>query len=115
MKVEKVTISAKPGSWIMRKLLKRTSSFQASRRKTEKHVRRKRSVSDISLRIKTKKDNLNGKDLIELVRLCGASALYLPAEYAAGTLAVPTCFRATAQYLVQHGKELNSQYCMYAT
>jgi hypothetical protein len=60
--------------------------------------------------MKTKKDNLKGKDLIELVRLCGASALCLPAEYAASTLAVPTCFRATAQYLVQHGKKPILQY-----
>lgn len=94
----------------MRKILKRTSSIQAYGHKTEKQVRHRRSVSDISLRIRTKKDNLKGKDLAELVRLCGASALYLPAEYAAGTLAVPTCFRATAQYLVQHGKKLVIQY-----
>lgn len=44
------------------------------------------------------------KDLQELVRLCGSSLLYLPTEYAAGSLAVPTCLRATAQYLVQHGE-----------
>jgi hypothetical protein len=88
----------------MRKLLRRTSSVHISRYKTEKYVRRKRSVSEISLRMKPKRDALKGKDLAELVRLCGASPLYLPADYAAGTLAVPTCFRATAQYLVQHGK-----------
>ena|ERR1700728_461855 len=104
MKVEKVIISAKPGSWIMRKLLRRTSSVHVSRQKTEKHIRHQRSVSDISLRMKPKKDTLKGKDLVELVRLCGASPLYLPAEYATTTLAVPTCFRATAQYLVQHGR-----------
>jgi hypothetical protein len=104
VKVEKFIVSAKPGSWIMRKLLGRTSSVHVSRHKTEKHVRHKRSVSDISLRMKPKKDTLKGKDLLELVRLCGASLLYLPAEYATGTLAVPTCFRATAQYLVRHGK-----------
>ncbi|KAI9743139.1 MAG: hypothetical protein M1818_003434 [Claussenomyces sp. TS43310] len=40
--------------------------------------------------------------LDDLVRLCGSSPLYLPPEYAAGTLRVPTCFRATAQYLIQH-------------
>jgi hypothetical protein len=88
----------------MRKLLRRTSSVQVSRHKTDKHIRHKRSVSDISLRVKPKKDTLKGKDPVELVRLCGASPLYLPAEYAASTLAVPTCFRATAQYLVQQGK-----------
>jgi len=54
--------------------------------------------------MKPKKDALKGKDLVELVQLCGASPLYLPADYAASTLAVPTCFRAMAQYLVQHGE-----------
>ncbi len=88
----------------MRKLLRRTSSVHIPRQKTEKYLRQKRSVSDISLRMKPKKDTLKGRDLTELVRLCGSSPLYLPAEYAASTLAVPTCFRATAQYLVQHGK-----------
>lgn len=50
-----------------------------------------------------KKDRLKDKDLQELARLCGQSLLYLPTEYAAGSLSVPTCFRATAQYLIQHG------------
>jgi hypothetical protein len=104
MKTDKVIISEKPGSWIMRKLLRRTSSVHVTRHKTGKHVSHKRSVSDISLWMKPKKDTLKGKDVVELVRLCGASPLYLPAEYAVGTLAVPTCFRATAQYLIQHGK-----------
>jgi hypothetical protein len=89
----------------MRKVLRRTPSAQITRHKTEKHIRHRRSVSDLSIRMTVKKDALKDKELVELVRLCGASALYLPAEYAAGTLAVPTCFRATAQYLVQHGKK----------
>jgi hypothetical protein len=88
----------------MRKLLRRASSIQSSKHRSDKHIRHKRSISDLSIRMKLKKDALKGKDLEELVRLCGASALYLPAEYAAATLAVPTCFRATAQYLVQHGE-----------
>jgi len=88
----------------MRKLLRRTSSIQTIIQ-TEKQLRHKRSVSDLSIRLRAKKDALKDKSLLELVRLCGTSALYLPAEYAAGTLAVPTCFRATAQYLVQHGSD----------
>ncbi|KAG9231235.1 hypothetical protein BJ875DRAFT_506799 [Amylocarpus encephaloides] len=37
-----------------------------------------------------------------MFRLNMTNLLYLPAEYASGSLTVPTCFRATAQYLVQH-------------
>jgi hypothetical protein len=87
----------------MKKLLRRTSSAYAVKWKTEKQVRHKRSVSDLSLRMRPKKDQLKDKVLDELVRLCGSSVLYLPDAYAAATLHVPTCFRATAQYLVQHG------------
>ncbi|KAK0635416.1 hypothetical protein B0T17DRAFT_550153, partial [Bombardia bombarda] len=47
-------------------------------------------------------DTLKDEDLQSLVRLCGKSILYLPSEYAPGSLVLPTCFRATAQYLVQH-------------
>lgn len=85
----------KSGTWFSRNILRRTSSS---------HSKHRRSFSDLSARVKIKKDILKDKDLQELVRLCGLSRLYLPAEYAAGSLAVPTCFRATAQYLVQHGK-----------
>lgn len=67
-------------------------------------LKHKRSISDLSLRLKYRQDKLKDKDLQELVRLCGSSLLYLPAEYALGSLAVPTCFRATAQYLVQYGR-----------
>lgn len=61
-----------------------------------------RSISD-SLRLKVRRDSLKDRDLVELVRLCGSSLLYLPAEYAASSLTLPTCIRATAQYLIQHG------------
>lgn len=46
---------------------------------------------------------MKNRELHDLVRLCGSSLLYLPADYAVGSLKIPTCFRATAQYLVQHG------------
>jgi hypothetical protein len=72
-------------------------------------MRHKRSVSDLSIRMKLRKDALKDKCIEEVIRLCGTSSLYLPAEYAAGTLLVPTCFRATAQYLVQHGKATTSR------
>jgi hypothetical protein len=65
---------------------------------------RKRNMSD-SLRAATfKKDGFKDKQLTDLVRLCGSSPFYLPTEYAAGALILPTCFRATAQYLIQRGK-----------
>jgi hypothetical protein len=95
-------LSTKPG-WF-RRILKRTSSSQSLKSRPDKHKKHSRSISDLSLRLKMKKDKLKDKDLQELVRLCGASILYLPAEYAAGSLLVPTCFRATAQYLIQYGK-----------
>ncbi|KAF8854713.1 hypothetical protein BDZ45DRAFT_596643 [Acephala macrosclerotiorum] len=70
-------------------------------KKQDRHLKHMRSISD-SLRMKSKRDKLKDMDLQALVRLCGLSLLYLPTEYAAGSLAVPTCFRATAQFLIQH-------------
>lgn len=67
----------------------------------------KRSVSDLAIQIMQpilKRDSLRGEDLQSLVRLCGKSILYLPSEYAPGSLVLATCLRATAQYLVQHGE-----------
>lgn len=87
----------------MRKIRRRSSSIQTTAPKPEKQLKHKRSVSDLSARLRSRKDQLKDKTPQELVRLCGLSVLYLPAEYAVGSLAVPTCFRSTAQYLVQHG------------
>ncbi|KAH8599822.1 hypothetical protein B0O99DRAFT_610278 [Bisporella sp. PMI_857] len=55
------------------------------------------------MRLKARKDILKDKNLQDLVRLCGSSLLYLPVEYATHSLSLPTCFRATAQFLVQYG------------
>ncbi|RDW94796.1 hypothetical protein BP5796_00559 [Coleophoma crateriformis] len=101
-----ISANGKPGNWFSRNILRRSSSTlnnQTIRLKNEKVVRPRRSISDLSIRRKAKKDILKNKDLQELVRLCGISPIYMPEEYAVGGLAVPTCFRATAQYLVQHG------------
>ncbi|KAK0666847.1 putative Rho-GTPase-activating protein [Cercophora samala] len=72
-------------------------------------VRHKRSVSDLAMHlvngVMLRRDSLKDEDLQSLVRLCGKSLLYLPSEYAAGSLVLPTCFRATAQYLVQHAAD----------
>ncbi|KAK3308694.1 uncharacterized protein B0T15DRAFT_391302, partial [Chaetomium strumarium] len=75
--------------------------------KSEKKIRRKRSVGDLALHLMNgaRRDNLKDAGLQSLVRLCGKSLLYLPSEYSPGSLVLPTCFRATAQYLVQHGAE----------
>lgn len=41
-------------------------------------------------------------DLQAMVRISGKSILYLPHDYAPGSLVLPTCLRATAQFLSQH-------------
>ncbi|KAK0626703.1 hypothetical protein B0T14DRAFT_423609, partial [Immersiella caudata] len=75
--------------------------------KSDRRVRHKRSVSDLAMHIVQlpKRDSLKDEDLQSLVRLCGKSMLYLPSEYAPSSLILPTCFRATAQYLVQHAAD----------
>ena len=57
----------------------------------------------MNLMLAQRRDALRNEDLQGLVRLCGKSKLYLPADYAPGSLLLPTCFRATAQCLVQNG------------
>ncbi|KAF7933073.1 uncharacterized protein EAE97_008840 [Botrytis byssoidea] len=95
----------KHGNWLSRKLFRRTSSSQTpvvkSKKAERRDLKKMRSISD-SLRLKSRRDSLKDRDLVELVRLCGSSLLYLPAEYAASSLTLPTCIRATAQYLIQH-------------
>ncbi|KFY15141.1 hypothetical protein V492_02201 [Pseudogymnoascus sp. VKM F-4246] len=101
--IDKVVITGKAGSWIMKRILRRTTSM-LSLNKPKPELKHKRSISDISLRMAgAKKDAFKDRHLAELVRLCGSSPFYLPTEYAPGTLSLPTCFRATAQYLVQRG------------
>lgn len=89
------------GGWLMKRLLKRTSSMLASSN-PKANFKHKRNVSDFSLRM-LRRDGLKDKGLAELVRLCGSSLFYLPTEYGTGALNLPTCFRATAQYLLQRG------------
>lgn len=66
----------------------------------------RQSVSDLALHLMSghKKDILKDEDLQSLVRLCGKSVLHLPSEYAPRSLVLPTCFRATAQYILRHGR-----------
>ncbi|KAK3902271.1 hypothetical protein C8A05DRAFT_15661, partial [Staphylotrichum tortipilum] len=111
-------VARKPGqspqqqrrNWFSRTFLRQASgaaSSDASSTRSNKTVRRRRSVSDMALHLVNgtggRRDNLKDEDLQSLVRLCGKSKLYLPPEYSPGSLILPTCFRATAQYLVQHG------------
>lgn len=94
-------------SWFSRTFLRQTSvASNASSARSDKKVKHKRSVSDLAMHLvnTVKRDSLKDEDLQSLVRLCGKSMLYLPSEYAPCSLVLPTCFRATAQYLVQHGK-----------
>ncbi|KAL2135074.1 hypothetical protein VTI74DRAFT_9890 [Chaetomium olivicolor] len=94
--------------WFSRTFLRQVSvTSDASSTKSERRIKPKRSVSDLALHLVngTRRDNLKDEDLQSLVRICGKSKLYLPSEYAPGSLVLPTCFRATAQHLIQHGPE----------
>lgn len=64
---------------------------------------RRRSVSDLAHHLKScRRDPPKELNLREMVRLSGKSVLYLPGDYAPGTMVLPTCIRATAQHLAQH-------------
>ncbi|KXJ92921.1 hypothetical protein Micbo1qcDRAFT_194254 [Microdochium bolleyi] len=70
------------------------------------NIKRHRSVGDIVLNLvhpATKSETAATEHLTSLVRMSGQSLLYLPSEYAARPLVLPTCLRATAQRLVQQG------------
>ncbi|KAM0270022.1 hypothetical protein ACHAQH_009582 [Verticillium albo-atrum] len=73
-------------------------------KKNARQVRHRRSVSDLALQMMHgKKEPPKRLSLQTMVRLGGKSMFYLPAEHAPGALMLPTCFRATGQYLAQHG------------
>ncbi|KKO98653.1 hypothetical protein THAR02_09238 [Trichoderma harzianum] len=61
----------------------------------------KRSTSDLGSSIRSR---LEPKilDIQDLVRLTGNSLLYLPSGFSPHPLALPTCIRATAHYLVEN-------------
>ncbi|ETS80311.1 hypothetical protein PFICI_07840 [Pestalotiopsis fici W106-1] len=69
-------------------------------------LRHRRTISDLAVNFvqHQRKEGLKNENLRDLVRLCGKSMFYLPQEYAYGSLILPTCLRATAQYLVQHAQ-----------
>lgn len=61
--------------------------------------RHRRSASDLAYLIHSRREAPNVLDLQSMVRLSGKSSLYLPSEYAPCALILPTCIRATAQYV----------------
>ncbi|KAI9149593.1 putative Rho-GTPase-activating protein 6 [Paramyrothecium foliicola] len=65
--------------------------------------RHKRSVSDLAHNlVHSRREPPKTMEIQDMVRLSGKSALYLPQEYSPCSLILPTCLRATAQYLAQN-------------
>ncbi|KAK8001916.1 hypothetical protein PG991_014138, partial [Apiospora marii] len=99
------SLPERKNNWISR-VLRQTSNGQTNPDSTKptERLQHRRSISDIALNFvyNQRKASLTHEDLRGLVRLCGKSTLYLPVEYAPGLLTLPTCFRATAHYLIQH-------------
>ncbi|KAK8110474.1 uncharacterized protein PG998_006931 [Apiospora kogelbergensis] len=99
------SLPERKNNWISR-VLRQTSNGQPvlDTTKPADHLQHRRSISDIALNFvyNQRKAALRHEDLRGLIRLCGKSTFYLPPEYAPGSLILPTCFRATAQYLIQH-------------
>ena len=85
-------------NWLMRKILRRTSSSYNVKVKSTNNKRVIQKTSD-----RSRKDILKAKSLEEIGRLGGLSILVLPPEFAVDKLALPTCLSATATYLCQHG------------
>ncbi|KAL2760419.1 hypothetical protein ACRALDRAFT_1073722, partial [Sodiomyces alcalophilus JCM 7366] len=78
-----------------------TSSQSSSKSRSS---RRRRSVSDLALHlVQSRKQQAKTLTLQTMVRLSGQSWLSLPPGFAPGSLILPTCLRATAQYLAEHG------------
>ncbi|KAG6031341.1 hypothetical protein E4U41_007600 [Claviceps citrina] len=65
-------------------------------------IRHKRSVSDFANIIHCRREPPRVIEIQEMVRLGGKSILYLPQDYSPCSLVLPTCIRATAQYLAQN-------------
>ncbi|KAL8371805.1 hypothetical protein RB595_001550 [Gaeumannomyces hyphopodioides] len=98
---------APPGKkkWFSRK--RDGSASRTTSEKSDKTLGRKASIGDLhlSLGAQGKRESPKDKSLQSLITLCGKSFLYLPTEYTPGCLIVPTCLRATGQYLAQNGPQ----------
>ena len=62
----------------------------------------RRSASDLAHLIHSRREPPKNLSVHQMVRLSGKSSLYLPLEYSPCSLILPTCLRATAQYIAQH-------------
>lgn len=69
---------------------------------TQRQTRHRRSVSDLAYLIHSRREPPKIVDIQTMVRLSGKSILYLPQEYSPCSLILPTCIRATAQYIAQN-------------
>ncbi|KAK4082785.1 uncharacterized protein Triagg1_1675 [Trichoderma aggressivum f. europaeum] len=90
----------KKKNWFSRFL--RGSSNQSTPKKVAPVPPHKRSTSDQGSFSRYKSNAPKILDMQDLVRLTGSSVLYLPAGFAPHPLALPTCLRATAHYLVEN-------------
>ncbi|KAF6841777.1 RhoGAP domain-containing protein [Colletotrichum plurivorum] len=92
--------------WWSRVFRSPSSGQDSKPQRSSGSLRHKRSVSDMALHlVHSRRPEPKAIDLQTMVRLCGKSFLYLPPEYCPGSLVLPTCFRATAQYLLQYGPD----------
>jgi hypothetical protein len=95
-------------NWLLRLLRSSSAGPPAPQKaaggKAEKQtLHRKRSVSDMAHNLlQNCREPYQPLDLQSMVRISGKSILYLPPDYAPGSLILPTCIRATAHYLSQH-------------
>ncbi|KAM0264238.1 hypothetical protein ACHAQJ_000725 [Trichoderma viride] len=62
----------------------------------------KRSVSDLGYLLRSRPETFKSVEIQDMVRLSRKSVLYLPPEYSPCSLILPTCIRATAQYIAQN-------------
>lgn len=103
-------ISAKPSekrSWFSRFLRSSSTNPPTAPRKAvpqeEKSLKHRRSVSEFAHNLIQKgREPQRLIDIQAMVRISGKSMLYLPHDFAPGSLVLPTCLRATAQFLSQH-------------
>ncbi|KAI1197215.1 hypothetical protein F5X97DRAFT_334192 [Nemania serpens] len=100
------SFSSRRSSWLS-KMLRQASeqSQQTTIKPDNSSLRHQRGLGDVTSNFghNHKQDGLKNQDLRALIRLCGKSPLFLPTDYAPFSLMLPTCIRALAQALVQHG------------
>ncbi|KAG6006154.1 hypothetical protein E4U21_007264 [Claviceps maximensis] len=91
--------------WISRLLrtnANRCSHLSLATSSPPPQIHHKRSLSELANVIHCRRETPRVIELQEMVRLGGKSILYLPQDYSPCSLILPTCIRATAQYLAQN-------------